>query len=437
MIRKSSMRNNNVLYVRQKKQKRMDFNFNPQGRRRSFKAKSAIKRMTQLFTMLGLAALTLMCCIMIYYQMSKYIEALTTVAIKADASNDKLGLPSITLCPGYKRDLVSELVWPIRMYDYTLYDTNDTFADTFPTTREGADALWNEYTYKAEEIFLSIGATFQNIKYGDGDAMPNKPLELLNREDGCVSLVQHDGLLGKCYTINTLCEVAAVDEYLITFNMSGIPGSVMSLMLHHPKGYLGINGPRPGPVIADRRVEKEIVSSISLFTKHKRNHNGHKNVNEDEYYECVNKVTRDRAKELTPFLCYHPSFKNILGNELASKLESCKTEADFFAAKFMVINAAMKLANGSNCEMPAIMTTYEVTRTDYLQHLFTKPDMAIMFVTLGNTDIIIEEEYNLQDFAAVIATLGGSVGIFLGWSLFDLIKSVSYGLERVLKRRLG
>lgn len=70
---------------------------------------------------------------------------------------------------------------------------------------------------------------------------------------------------------------------------------------------------------------------------------------------------------------------------------------------------------------------------------------AILYVTMGNTDITIEEDYTLQvsreksfsaekvhkkkrplqDFVAVVATLGGSVGIFLGWSLLDLVKLVT------------
>lgn len=430
------MRDNYSMDLKSSARRHSQVIFKPSVGRRSVRTRSPIKSSVEFITKTGLVGLTLMCLIMIYFQMQKYINAQTTIASQIDSSNDKLGLPSISLCPGFKKDLVSKLIWPIRMYDYTLYGINDTFEDTFPTTREGADALWDEYTYKPDEIFMSIGATFENIKYGT-NAVADGPLDLLNKKDGCVSLSRHDGLLGKCYTINTLCKVTAADDYLITFNMSSIPKHVMSLILHHPKGYLGINGPRPGPIIADRRVEREIVSSITLFTKHKRNHNGHSDVNEDEYYECVNNATRSRAKELSSFICYHPSFRNIAGNELADELKPCKSESDFFASYFMVFDASQKLVNNSECKLPAVMTTYDVTRTDQLQDVFTKPDMATMFMTLGNTDIIIEEDYNLQDFVAIIATLGGSVGIFLGWSLFDLIKSVTFGLEVWLQKRLG
>ncbi len=56
---------------------------------------------------------------------------------------------------------------------------------------------------------------------------------------------------------------------------------------------------------------------------------------------------------------------------------------------------------------------------------------AHLFVGLSDTDITIEEDYALQDFSAIVATLGGSIGIFVGWSLYDLAKLVAEWMGRL------
>ncbi len=58
--------------------------------------------------------------------------------------------------------------------------------------------------------------------------------------------------------------------------------------------------------------------------------------------------------------------------------------------------------------------------------------MARTYVMLDNTDIVIEEEYTLQDFSAIVATLGGSVGIFLGWSLLDGSRMLASLMKRMI-----
>ncbi len=71
--------------------------------------------------------------------------------------------------------------------------------------------------------------------------------------------------------------------------------------------------------------------------------------------------------------------------------------------------------------------------SDIPQAIYTDR-ISYMHVSLDTLDVTVEE-YVLQDFFAIVATLGGSVGIFLGWSLFDLFNALSaLFVERTKKK---
>ena len=72
--------------------------------------------------------------------------------------------------------------------------------------------------------------------------------------------------------------------------------------------------------------------------------------------------------------------------------------------------------------------------SDIPQAIYTDR-ISYMHVSLDTLDVTVEEEYVLQDFFAIVATLGGSVGIFLGWSLFDLFNALSALLVEGTKKK--
>ncbi len=78
-------------------------------------------------------------------------------------------------------------------------------------------------------------------------------------------------------------------------------------------------------------------------------------------------------------------------------------------------------------------TSYEPITADVSQAIFVER-ISQLFLSLDTTDVTYEEEYTLQDFSGIVATLGGSIGIFLGWSLFDLFKTAGNFLDSVMKK---
>ena len=58
---------------------------------------------------------------------------------------------------------------------------------------------------------------------------------------------------------------------------------------------------------------------------------------------------------------------------------------------------------------------------------------SAVYVHYGKLEVTVEEEYVLLDFPALLAAVGGFMGMLLGWSAFDLIKLIARFLVREQK----
>jgi hypothetical protein len=50
------------------------------------------------------------------------------------------------------------------------------------------------------------------------------------------------------------------------------------------------------------------------------------------------------------------------------------------------------------------------------------PMLTLMWLTFSTTDVTIIEEVLLFDFSAILSAVGGSLGLFIGFSFSDLFK---------------
>ena len=66
---------------------------------------------------------------------------------------------------------------------------------------------------------------------------------------------------------------------------------------------------------------------------------------------------------------------------------------------------------------------------------FNQKNYAYVYILYKESEITILEERVLLDFPTLLSTVGGTVGIFLGWSLLDLTRWLSKGLDRLKKRQ--
>ena len=76
----------------------------------------------------------------------------------------------------------------------------------------------------------------------------------------------------------------------------------------------------------------------------------------------------------------------------------------------------------SACPKPCKITTYKDSRLDLKEPLFLKTGQTIANFALRKDNIRrIEKEVLVYDINDVIGAVGGSLGLFLGFSFFDVI----------------
>ncbi len=391
------------------------------------RGKSAVARYVgRFFLVSSLSALFILCLVMIYAQMNKYFASQSTVAYNIDTTHDILDFPAVSICPGFKVDKVKELVWPIHVWDLLVFTEN--YDDTYPTTRAGMEELWDEITYSPSEILNFIGLDYHEDPKNATWAY-HRPDDLLNKKIGCVSLDRHDTLTGKCYTITTWCKVKALKNLALTFNFTLMTEDIIPVSIHHPKAYLGNNANFfPGPVVYEY-VNRDTMLDLMLSTKIKERKDLKVIVTEDEYYECVNEAFfKDIEKKLDHF-CYFPYLRSMLG-EFADSMKHCPNETALRNVFFMTLSPLYVLYRDHGCPKPEEETSYSVDRREHKQIVYMT-EKSDLYITLANTDILHEVEYQLQDIYAMVATIGGSIGIFLGWSLYDLSKAMAQGIQKV------
>ena len=107
-------------------------------------------------------------------------------------------------------------------------------------------------------------------------------------------------------------------------------------------------------------------------------------------------------------------------------MSPCVTFADLACVtenlyKHLSIQSAIKDAPHS-CKKPCQAAKYEATmkaNPDY------RKDFMKFFADVGTNDIVIMEEYLVYDFNDIVSSVGGSLGLFLGFSCLEVCRVAS------------
>ena len=75
-----------------------------------------------------------------------------------------------------------------------------------------------------------------------------------------------------------------------------------------------------------------------------------------------------------------------------------------------------------------LRTIKEVSHIISMHNIVFKLQVFVSFSPLG---VVLEEEYVLMDIFAVVAAIGGAMGIFLGWSCLDGARLVIRSLQKM------
>ena len=129
--------------------------------------------------------------------------------------------------------------------------------------------------------------------------------------------------------------------------------------------------------------------------------------------------------------CYFPFF----GSAVNSSLQYCPTLRDYLCSWVRLNNALLKvtvMGPDVPCLKPKVQSKFDVSMHYYASTPYIRDQQNQLVFYMESMDVTIEEEYQLLDIFAVTAAIGGSIGIFIGWSCMDLVRAMLSLLDKFI-----
>ena len=351
-------------------------------------------------------------------QVRKYLGRQVTLSRSSETFSE-LHLPDVSICPGFKRQKVlQQHQWMRWISRWGLNDNT-----SFPRTKEEAEALWDDVTYDVDEIILEVGLH----KGGTDGVEIFTAKDLLQRNTShCISVLEHDTLSGRCYSVRSHCSFNKVDTLIVYLNLSLLPNSVTPVFFHHEKAYIGLNENYWPVSVGIKDVNFEEFLDITL-RKYIRKRNTPST--EEDFYRCLENDLKDSVNAVASNLCYFPAFRTILEHAKSERFPPCSNVTDYMLSYKKIKHLMLDYTN-LDCPRPNNHAVYYTKRRT--QRAIMDQNLSVLNVYFETLEVTLEEDYVLLDFPALLAAIGGFIGMLLGWSAKDLARIFSDMLQRDL-----
>ena len=169
---------------------------------------SNFQRMIRVTKFAIFSFLSICCCFQVWVSLDKYFQGKTIIATTF-VDEDKLILPVISICPGFKnlenRATIS--------YD-SLYDPFNITGDD--PTEETLISFWNNSTYAIDEIFHGLKMWSSGIEV----ALEREKIKLGFIPEINATINEVSTVYGRCYTIQSHVKFASASYLKLFINMS-------------------------------------------------------------------------------------------------------------------------------------------------------------------------------------------------------------------------
>ncbi len=347
------------------------------------------------------------------FQVKKFLSGKTTMS-KTSHIPKQLFFPHVSFCPGFKKEEMAKYPW---MLWENLGHTPFTGKAEFPQDSEEAENMWNDVTFKLEEIVSSV--TWWNESR---QTWHSSTSVLENNSINCLNIQEFNTLSGKCYSFLSPCSVTNSEGFALYMNLSSVHGNELSLMFHHPRAHLGMNQNYWPTTVGTSKVEMESTMKVLLRKQVKQLSHGHA---PDSYFDCLKSALDadvKKVKENNSF-CYFPSFESILHYEDNTTKENsvpCTTPQTYTTSiKDHMYRVLFRWYRSSTCGTLREQETYKTAAKVSSNNVAR--GMSVVYVSYESDEIDIEEEYILLDMPALLSAIGGFAGMLLGWSVRDFV----------------
>ena len=160
--------------------------------------------------------------------------------------------------------------------------------------------------------------------------------------------------------------------------------------------------------------KKEIIRKISVKGECQE-------ITMERFVGCFKSKLRLALEKSNEIKCIVPTL-NFTGFDIPQKLEYCKTEKDALAVNTLIYELAQKTHQEHLCQQLCNRTVYFRKETKMSKNVLVRDLKEYgggyykvwMFYT--NMYVIEKIETNIYDFDTTVVAVGGSIGLFLGWS---------------------
>jgi hypothetical protein len=312
-----------------------------------------------------------------------------TFATVAVAEMEKLLLPSITICPGKG----------FKAYGYAF--TEDEYEAN---------------TYQMEEIFTN-----------------NTLIDLRNVSKYSIKTMRSQ-YLGQCYTIQKLEEVTTSADYSCKLMFKKVMD--IAFYLHEPyeEEWLVLMV-YPYEVIVDK-IDVENDQGIGGAEVQVRQEITHELRGNDKsckqkpikgFVYCVRKrLKKELIKRLN---CTIPFFKSL---QLPDFLPQCTTVSEADNAIVIASLIDKETIRKKKCKLPCTRVKYARNFAEYPEKSLPESDKLFFSLWIYYSSLQVEAkiERYIYGFETAIVAVGGSMGLFLGWSCYSVIDTGLTFLER-------
>ncbi len=354
--------------------------------------------------------MTLLALSQVYESFCKFIKGQTTISSSLKSledNNDGIVFPSLTICDknGFKPRAEMEKA---NMSNYLIPITDQNENMLWPNQASRVNSSWQQITFDLNELIDEIGLRYQRQYYYNCTKTP------------CVDEMKIVTLntlhYGRCYTIEFSqdSKFDQFDNLIVTFKRD------INVFLHGLGQNLGIiaNFFPVEPEVYLLEIghwykldlqAKEIISDTILGCQPQ--------VTEASYYACAKDVIRQEMQNGTD--CKVPMYLNvILGNWTfcsdVSKVKNVIRKGR--SAMRSLIQMAVP-----QCSNPCNIQKY---KTSPLIKSGANGGSSYLYLSLVTQDVVVEEVIRIFDGNGIIGTIGGSLGLFVGFSFLSCIKDL-------------
>ena len=158
---------------------------------------------------------------------------------------------------------------------------------------------------------------------------------------------------------------------------------------------------------------------------------------ENSLFQCIADITLELIMNGTcPTKCIPPINKSLVKFATKeSKLPLCHNHEDNFCMGYMLLQRIMEVNTLESCPKSCKQVEYlgKVVNTDSLQRSWPVDMDVEVCYGFETMRVKVDEEYLIYSFADMVGAIGGSFGLFLGFSFLDQLFVLLEMLQQKLK----